>query len=139
METLIHHRWQVNYSGTLILQDKVHSTRIQGTAGGDANQQAEERWQALFKGTRPPAMWLGRLQDPIPGLAGISEDTDPSKHLAFTRFGFAPFPVTPSGSRLGTTPLAAQCVVMSVGTKYPQAAWKWAKFLTERRLLHDTS
>lgn len=112
---------------------------MQGTAGGAANQQAEERWQALFQRNRPPAMWFGRLQDPIPGLAGISEDTDPSKHLAFTRFGFAPFPVASSGSILGTTPLAAQCVAISAGTQYPQAAWKWTKFLTEHRLLHDAS
>ena len=112
---------------------------IQGTAGGASNQQAEDRWQALFQGNHPPAMWFGRLQDPIPGLAGISEDTDPSKHLAFTRFGFAPFPVASNGSHLTTTPLAAQCVVMSAGTKYPQAAWKWAKFLTEHRILHDAT
>lgn len=112
---------------------------MQGTAGGDAAQQAEERWQALFQGNRQPAIWFGRLQDPIPGLAGISEDTDPSKHLAFTRFGFAPFPVSSDGATVKTTPFAAQCVAISAGTQYPQAAWKWAKFLTEHRLLHDAS
>ena len=111
----------------------------QGTAGGEAAQQAEARWQALFQGSRPPAMWFGRLQDPIPGLAGISEDTDPSRHLAFTRFGFAPFPVASDSSTVKTTLFAAQCAAISAGTKYPQAAWKWVKFLTERRLLHDTS
>jgi len=126
-------QWYVD----LARQDALYP--MQGTAGGAANQQAEEHWQALFQGNRPPAMWFGRLQDPIPGLAGISEDTDPSKHLAITRFGFAPFPVASSGSSIRTTPLAAQCVVMSAGTKYPQAAWKWAKFLTEHRILHDAT
>jgi ABC-type glycerol-3-phosphate transport system substrate-binding protein len=84
-------------------------------------------------------MWFGRLQDPIPGLAGISEDTDPSRLLAFTRFGFAPLPVASGGSSTKTTPLSAQCVAMSAGTQSPQAAWKWAKFLTGQRLLHDSS
>ncbi len=126
-------QWYVD----LARQDALYP--MQGTAGGAAYQQAEEHWLALFQGNRPPAMWFGRLQDPIPGLAGISEDTDPSKHLAFTRFGFAPFPVASSGSILGTTPLAAQCVAISAGTQYPQAAWKWTKFLTEHRLLHDAS
>lgn len=112
---------------------------MQGTAGGEANQQAEERWKAMFQGSRPPAMWFGRLQDPIPGLAGISEDTDPARLLAITRFGFAPFPVASADASAKTTPITAQCVAMSAGTQYPQAAWKWAKFLTEQRLLHDAS
>lgn len=112
---------------------------VQGTTGGEAAEQSEVSWQALFQGSRPPAMWFGRLQDPIPGLAGISEDTDPSKHLAFTRFGLAPFPIASDGSMTRTTPFAARCVAISAGTQYPQAAWKWAKFLTEYRLLHDAS
>ncbi|PKO05321.1 MAG: hypothetical protein CVU41_11835 [Chloroflexi bacterium HGW-Chloroflexi-3] len=111
---------------------------IQGLAGGEKAQLAEEHWKALFQGMNPPAMWFGRLQDPVPGLAGISEDNDPSTHLAVTRFGFAPLPVASDDPNSKTTPLGAQCIMMSVGTKYPQATWSWIKFLSEQRLIHDT-
>lgn len=112
---------------------------IQGIAGGEEAQKAEDRWKALFQGMNPPAMWFGRLQDPIPGLAGISEDTDPSIRLAITRFGFTPLPVASDNPNSKTTPLSAQCVKMSAGTKYPQATWQWMKFLTEQRLLRNSS
>ncbi len=112
---------------------------VQGAGGGDSSQQAEERWKALFQGNRSPAMWLGRLQDPVPGLAGVSEDTDPARLLAINRFGFAPFPVAFDDSNSKTTPLAAQCIAMSAGTKSPQAAWQWIKFLSNQRLQHDTA
>ena len=112
---------------------------IQGLAGGEKTQLAEEHWKALFQGMNPPAMWFGRLQDPVPGLAGISEDNDPSTHLAATRFGFAPLPVASDAPNSKTTPLSAQCIMMSAGTKYPQATWSWIKFLSEQRLIHDSS
>ncbi len=112
---------------------------IQGLAGGEKTQLAEEHWKALFQGMNPPAMWFGRLQDPVPGLAGISEDNDPSTHLAATRFGFAPLPVASDAPNSKTTPLSAQCIMMSAGTKYPQATWNWIKFLSEQRLIHDSS
>lgn len=112
---------------------------IQGLAGGEKTQLAEENWNALFQGMNPPAMWFGRLQDPVPGLAGIVEDNDPSTHLAVTRFGFAPLPVASDDPNSKTTPLSAQCIMMSAGTKYPQATWSWIKFLSEQRLIHDSS
>jgi ABC-type glycerol-3-phosphate transport system substrate-binding protein len=112
---------------------------IQGLTGDEKTQLAEENWKALFQGMNPPAMWFGRLQDPVPGLAGIVEDNDPSTHLAVTRFGFAPLPVASDNPNSKTTPLSAQCIMMSAGTKYPQATWNWIKFLSEQRLIHDSS
>ena len=76
---------------------------VQGAAGADAEQQAEERWHKMFqKNKKPPAMWSGALQNPDPGLkidpGGIlTEDDDPTTHLAINRFGFAPFPVDTGG------------------------------------------
>jgi len=110
---------------------------IQGSAGGEAGLQADERWGKMFQTNEAPAMWLGRLQEPIPGLAGISEETDPATHLAITKYRIAPFPIDVDEPNAGTTPLAASCAAISAGSTHPQAAWAWIKFLSRHWLIHD--
>ncbi|MFZ3070748.1 MAG: extracellular solute-binding protein [Anaerolineaceae bacterium] len=110
---------------------------IQGSAGGEAGLQADARWGKMFQTNESPAMWRGRLQEPVPGLAGISEETDPATHLAITKYGIAPFPISADGSNTNTTPLVGKCVAISTGSLHPQAAWAWIKFLSRHWLIHD--
>lgn len=112
---------------------------IQGVPGSEASELARDQWEAMFQGGQPPAMWHGRLLDPIPGIAGVSEDTDPATHLAITEYGLAPFPVAADGSLSNSTPLSAQCAAISAGSTHPQAAWAWLNFLTRHRLVGDAS
>jgi ABC-type glycerol-3-phosphate transport system substrate-binding protein len=50
--------------------------------------------------------------------------------IDYPNHGFAPFPVGDGSD--GTTPVIANCGVVSAGTKHPQAAWQWLNFLSQR-------
>lgn len=48
------------------------------------------------------------------------------------RVGVVPFPVDTPDSR--TTPVRAQTLVMSAGTRHPNAAWRWMNFLSQQAI-----
>jgi multiple sugar transport system substrate-binding protein len=112
---------------------------LAGVTDTTQEQAADEAWQELFSSGRPPAMWYGRLIEPLPGLAGNSEDSDPATHLAVNAYGLAPLPVSADGSDQDTTALSGVCAAISAGSPHPQAAWQWISFLSHQRLLDDRS
>jgi ABC-type glycerol-3-phosphate transport system substrate-binding protein len=99
---------------------------FQGVANSDQQQPAEERWNALFQNNNAPAMWYGSLVEAVPGSSGYEESD-----LAVSTFGIAPFPVSADGKNVKTTPLYADCAVISSGTLHPQETWKWVSFLSK--------
>jgi ABC-type glycerol-3-phosphate transport system substrate-binding protein len=99
---------------------------FQGVADAEQQQPAYERWQAMFQNKNAPAMWYGHLFDSVPGSAGFSEND-----LAISAFGVAPFPVSADGKQVNTTPLTADCAMISAGTLHPQETWKWVSFLSK--------
>jgi ABC-type glycerol-3-phosphate transport system substrate-binding protein len=99
---------------------------FQGVADVDQQQPAAERWNALFQNNNAPAMWYGSLVEAVPGSSGYEESD-----LAVSTFGIAPFPVSADGKHVNTTPLSADCAVISAGTLHPQETWKWVSFLSQ--------
>ncbi len=110
---------------------------IQGSAGGEAGLHADGRWQAMFQENRSPAMWYGRLIEPVPGLAGNTAETDPATHLAISKFRLAPLPVAADGVLTNTTPLTGECAAISAGSPHPREAWAWIDFLSRHWLVSD--
>jgi ABC-type glycerol-3-phosphate transport system substrate-binding protein len=110
---------------------------IQDAVGNEAEHQAHERWHTMFRGNnKRPAMWDEGVQSPDPALKTdpsevLTEDEDPSTHLAINRFGLAPFPAATDGSHINNTPIYVNCVAISAGSAHIQAAYAWAKFLTQ--------
>jgi ABC-type glycerol-3-phosphate transport system substrate-binding protein len=100
---------------------------IQGTS--------DEWWNGLFKTDNPPAMWYGSFFEYVLGVGGDPQATDLLEYLNTASYGIAPFPVAADGSNVNTTPVSAQCVMVSAGTLHPQEAWKWISFLTEHWLV----
>ena len=110
---------------------------LQGLADPTQSQAAGDAWIAQFQQNRAPALWFGRLVEPVPGLAGVSEETDPATHLALNAFGLAPLPAAADGSNGNTTPLTAECAAISAGSTHPLAAWAWISFLSRHWLVAD--
>lgn len=103
---------------------------FRGVADPALAEPAQKQWEGMFQRSQPPAMWFGRLIEPVPGLAGVSEDTDPSTHLAISAFGFAPMPIADDGSNMNTSRISGECAGISAGSQHPQATWEWLKFLS---------
>jgi ABC-type glycerol-3-phosphate transport system substrate-binding protein len=93
-------------------------------------KQREADWTTLFNTSKPPAMWAGHLDYPVPGKMG-------GNSFALDQYGFAPFPVAADGSASLTSPLLAQCVVVSANSLHPSATWAWANFLSQQTLIRD--
>lgn len=96
-----------------------------------------EAWLSLFQNDSYPAMWHGTMSEFLLGVTGEPEATDLISHFATSAYGFVPFPVAADGSNSNTTPLGAQYGVISAGTNYPLASWKWLKYLTEHWLISN--
>jgi len=96
-----------------------------------------EAWLSLFQNDSSPAMWHGTMSEFLLGVTGEPEATDLISQFATSAYGFVPFPVAADGSNSYTTPLGAQYGVISAGTNYPLASWKWLKYLTEHWLISN--
>ena len=106
--------------------------------GQDQDWQKQwEAWQALFQSDYQPALWTGGLGDSIPGQPWEDAANDPLANTALKTNGFLPYPVATDGLMMHTTPLAAQCAVLSAGSQHPRAAWAWLNFLSRQRLVRD--
>ncbi len=101
--------------------------------GTDLNPQAQNAWKALFADAEyRPAMWAGNLAGPALG-------NDATGAFALSQFGFAPFPVAGEDPNFKTTPLQANCAVVSKGSAHPAAAWAWVDFLTHHWAIQNKS
>jgi len=107
-----------------------NSKVIYPITGLNGDQNASAQYDALFKGNEAPVMWAGNLASAVPG--------DPAgSSWAIDQYGFAPFPVAVDGANSKTTPLYAQCAVVSASSAHPAATWAWISFLSRQWLVKD--
>ncbi len=101
--------------------------------GTDLDPQARDAWTVLFNSEENrPTMWAGNLASPALG-------NDATGAFALSQFGFAPFPVAGEDPNSKSTPLLANCVVVSKGSAHPAAGWTWVNFLTHHWMIQNKS
>jgi ABC-type glycerol-3-phosphate transport system substrate-binding protein len=99
----------------------------------DAWQTNWNEWTELLKSeaTRP-AIWVGALSDTPPDWNGNPSDTNPYKGSFLESEIFLPFPGSSQETADSTTPLYAECGVISGGSQHMREAFLWLSFLSRQ-------
>ncbi len=69
----------------------------------------------------------------------MSDEYDPSTHLAISKFDLAPYPIAADGSNSNTTLFYTDCAVMSANSTHPREALLWLNFLSHQWFMFDKS
>jgi ABC-type glycerol-3-phosphate transport system substrate-binding protein len=104
----------------------------------DATQQDQQwnDWQTMFRSPDRPVMWPGGLGESLPGDMG-GRVLSPSNLLdgsALMTDGFLPYPISADNPNDHTTPVYAECAVISAGAEHPREVWAWLNFLSRQDL-----
>jgi len=87
-------------------------------------------WTSLFQAQNPPAIWAGYLGDMLPG--------SDAETMTYKEYGFAPYPVSAGRGADQSSPVWAQCLVISSASQNRDAAWQWLEFLSRHWLVSDS-